>query len=121
MTSWHLTIPRPAGWLNLNDRMHYRAHAVNVRAWRDAARMYALQAKLPRGVARVRIEAWLRFPDRRRRDVHNWMPTVKPIVDGLVDYGLIADDRDEYLIGPDLRRGEPHQPGAVVLVIEEAP
>ncbi|WP_128683426.1 hypothetical protein [Actinomyces qiguomingii] len=50
--------------------------------------------------ARIVIESL--FPDRRRRDTHNLMPTVKPIVDGLVDAGLLPDDDTRHLVGPHL-------------------
>ncbi len=39
----------------------------------------------------------------RLRDVGN--VSVKAAIDGLVDYGLIPDDDDAHLLGPDLRRG----------------
>lgn len=118
MTSWQLHINRPAPWLNLNERLHWAEKSRRTRQWRQAAAIYARSAKLPH-LHRVQIEAFICFPDRRRRDVHNWMPTVKAIVDGLVDYGLIPDDSDANLIGPDLRTGEPHRVGQVVLTIEE--
>jgi hypothetical protein len=44
--------------------------------------------------------------NRRRSDVGNLYPTAKAVVDGLVDYGLIEDDDDTRLIGPDMRRGQ---------------
>lgn len=34
----------------------------------------------------------------------NYMATVKPIVDGLVDAGVLPDDDAKHLLGPDLRR-----------------
>ena len=39
-------------------------------------------------------------PDRRRRDRHNLAPTVKAMMDGLIDAGLLPDDADRYLDGP---------------------
>lgn len=117
--TWPLTINRPAPWLNLNDRLHWAPRSARVKQWREATALYARSAKLPTGLERVRIQAWFRFTDRRRRDVHNWAPTVKAIVDGLVDYGLIEDDNDDHLIGPVLHRGEPHRVGLVALMIEE--
>lgn len=119
MTSWQLHINRPAEWLNLNQRLHWGEKSRRTHQWRQATRLYARAAKLPRGLERVCIEAFLHFPDRRRRDAGNWSPTVKACVDGLVDYGLIPDDSDANLIGPDLRTGEPHRVGQVVLTIEE--
>ena len=47
------------------------------------------------------------------------MPTLKALVDGLVDAHLIPDDDWKHLIGPDVRMGEPRKPAAVELLIEE--
>nr|WP_303769103.1 hypothetical protein [Schaalia odontolytica] len=40
------------------------------------------------------------YPDRRRRDRHNLAPTIKAMLDGLIDAGLLPDDADRYLDGP---------------------
>lgn len=118
--SWTVTIPAPTVWLNANRGLHWTQRAVAVKVWRDAAHVYAKQAKLPR-LDRIHIGAVLFFPDRRKRDAHNYYPTLKACVDGLVDYGLIVDDSTEYLDGPDIRMGDP-KPGRnrVVLTIREA-
>jgi len=34
----------------------------------------------------------------RRRDPHNFYPTIKPIIDGLTDAGLWPDDTPEYVM-----------------------
>jgi hypothetical protein len=92
------------------------------RAWRDAGNVHAQQARLPR-LPSAHIVAELRFTDRRRRDPHNFMPTIKAVVDGLVDYGLLPDDSAAYLVGPDVRLGEPIKArpfgpaGALILTI----
>jgi hypothetical protein len=110
---WRLVIPAPAKWLNANDRYKRRPDKV-IAAWRSAGFVYARQAKLPR-LVKAHVFAELRFCDRIRRDEHNFYPTIKALIDGLVDYGLLPDDSHEYLIGPDLRRGEPvpKRPGGV--------
>jgi hypothetical protein len=121
---WTLDIPAPAPWLNANGRRDRRRLAPVVRLWREAATVHARSAQLPM-LGRARIVAELRFPDRRRRDDHNYFPTVKAIVDGLVDYGLLADDSREYLVGTEIRSGEPVKrlpygpAGAVHLIISE--
>lgn len=45
----------------------------------------------------------IEWPDNRRRDAHNWMPTIKHLIDGCVDAGILPDDSDKHLIGPDIR------------------
>ena len=104
--SWTVTIPAPAVWLNANSRADRRREARTRRAWRDAAHIYARQAKLPK-LGRASIIAELRFTDKRRRDAHNYYPTVKACIDGMVDYGLLDDDSDEFLVSVDIRRGVP--------------
>jgi len=102
--TWQLTISAPAKWLNANDRVDLRRQTPDRRAWRDAGRVYAMQAKLPR-LERAHLVAELRFADDRRRDVHNLYPSIKALVDGLIDYGLLPDDNHRHLVGPDLRYG----------------
>ena len=116
-----LSIPAPAGWLSSNHRRDRRAETGDRQAWREAAGWRARQAKLPK-LERIHIVAWLSFGDKRRRDAHNYMPTLKAIVDGLVDVGVLPDDDDKHLTGPDLRRAPDDGTGcarAVTLSIEE--
>lgn len=110
---WTLTIPAPAKWISSNDRIHWREKAARTKGWRDAAQVHARQAKLPTGLERVRIDAWLRFKTLRIRDAGNYADTLKAIVDGLVKgrkaphgYGLVADDDAGHLEGPYLHLGE---------------
>lgn len=91
-----------ADMLSLNDRADRRAQSSRVRALRAQARVMARAARCP-SLERARIVAWLRFPDARRRDLHNYMPTLKALVDGLVDAGLLPDDSTAHLQGPDTR------------------
>lgn len=37
----------------------------------------------------------------RRRDTDNLWPTLKPICDGIVDAGIVADDTPDYMIKPE--------------------
>lgn len=112
-----LEIPQLADWLNANVKRHWAANAKLVKAWRHGAHIYARQAKLPKGLHRVRIHAYVWKSSKRSYDPHNLMPTLKPVVDGLVDYGLIVDDSSEYLAGPFIHHGG-HGPEKLVLVIQ---
>ena len=122
--SWTLRIPAPAKWLNANARTDRRRAAGTVATWRDAARFHAAAAKVP-ALGRCRIRAELHFTDNRRRDDHNYFPTVKALVDGLVDYGLVPDDSRQYLVGVEICGGPPIKakpygpPGEVLLTIAE--
>lgn len=122
--TWTVTIPAPAMFLNANQRIDRRKLAPIVREWRQAAALYARQAKLPR-LGKARIIAELRFTDKAHRDAHNYFLTVKPCIDGLVDYGLLGDDEDSFLTFVGIQAGElmpkkAYGPsGAVHLIISE--
>jgi crossover junction endodeoxyribonuclease RusA len=89
--------PPPAPLLNMNDRLHWSVARKRARAWRTAALVYTRDqmggARL--GASMVTVE--LPVLGNRRRDPHNLFPTVKPIVDGLVDAGLWPDDTPEWV------------------------
>lgn len=86
--------------------------------WRALALTNAMAADLPRNLGLVHIVAHVIKPTNRAYDAHNLAPTVKAAIDGLVDYGLIPDDTNAHLIGPDLRQGGKGDP-AIVLTITE--
>ena len=98
-----IEFPPPAKCLTMNQRLHWAAKAKLSRAWRDAARHAAfdrpeLEAEfddghLPPSIVTVHLPV----KGNRRRDPHNWFPTIKPIVDGLVDAGLWPDDTPEWV------------------------
>lgn len=108
---WGMSFDAPAKLLNANTRLHRMTVYKLTRAWRAAAWQYAM-AHRPVTLDRAHVTITLHFTDRRRRDVHNYYGTVKAIVDGLVDAGLLPDDRDEHLV-LDLRTGPPAR-GALV-------
>src|SRR5688500_5504221 len=86
----------------MNDRMHHMKRARITREWRSAAHVWTLDAishlglKRPQPPSRIRVVFGVKDPNRRR-DPHNMAPTVKAIVDGLVDARLWPDDTPEYV------------------------
>lgn len=96
-----ISFQQPDKRLSLNDREHWAVKARKARTWRGAARFAATLA-----MSEHRHMVWYRsfvevtFPvkQNRRRDPHNAIATVKPIIDGLVDAGVWPDDTDEYVI-----------------------
>ena len=89
------TIPLPwaAPPLSLNDRMHWRPKAEKVRQAREAAR-WAIRAAQPRPTPMAAAEVVLhwRVPNLIRRDLDNLAATLKPVIDALVDEGVLPDD-----------------------------
>lgn len=88
--------------LTANDKMHWGARA---RITKQLRRRGYMLGREGRGVdilclQRARVEFEFAYPDRRRRDRHNLAPTVKAIMDGLIDAGLLPDDSDRFLDGP---------------------
>jgi Holliday junction resolvase RusA-like endonuclease len=110
VAGWELWLPPPMGrkkkWLSLNDRSHWGFSSARVRYWRGLAREAAETLGIDPPLGMAHVVAVFTFGDNRRRDVHNYMPTVKAAVDGCTDAGLWVDDRDGILTGPDLRRDE---------------
>ncbi len=90
--------------LTSNQRGSWRASVREIREWRQAAGWSAIACKL-KPQRRLYLLAELRFANRRKRDVANWYPTIKACIDGLVDVGVLADDDERHLVGPDLRLG----------------
>ena len=77
-TELTLTIP-DQWWMTSNQRLHWtqrRARTANLRVFTLAE---AQRARLPRLLERVQITAHISRPTARSRDVHNVMPTIKPI------------------------------------------
>lgn len=126
--TWTIAFPAPAKMLSSNSRHHWRSTSPIRKAWREAMFWHATAAKLPTGLAKVRVDVVLRFPTAARKDApnyHQWV--LKPLVDALgpareqtirrgpragtvvreVGYGLIPDDTQQYVDGPFPRIGEP--------------
>nr|DAU83083.1 MAG TPA: Endodeoxyribonuclease RusA [Caudoviricetes sp.] len=88
--------------LTANDKMHWAARARLTKQLRQWGYLLGREGE---GVARLglrhaRVEMEFAYPDRRRRDRSNLAPTVKAIMDGLIDAGLLPDDADRFLDGP---------------------
>lgn len=88
--------------LNANERTHWARRSRLSREWRERTCWLAKGGGIP-PLQRASVVIYIAFGDNRRRDVGNYQPTAKAIVDGLVDAGVLPDDDDAHLEGPDLR------------------
>lgn len=98
--------------LNANQRSHWARKAELTRFLRTEASLHA--HGIP-PMERAHLTVHVGWPDKRRRDAMNLHPTVKACVDGFVDAGLLLDDDDSRLTGPDLRPFVAGRKGYVVL------
>lgn len=112
-----LLLEPPCAFLSANGRLHFRKRAELTKAWRTLGQVAGSDG--PHGLANAHITVSIRFATNHRRDVGNYYPTAKAIVDGLVDAGVLPDDNDTHLIGPDMRREYPNGTPRVTVNIKE--
>jgi hypothetical protein len=116
-TVFEFTIPAPCEFLNANVKLHYMAEARLVKAWRRAGLMAARRAEIPRGIERVRIDAYVIKPVRNRYDPANFSPSVKAASDGFItDHGTCEDDNLHHVDGPFMHDGGKGQPSLRIVV-----
>lgn len=96
-----LTFFPPASYLTMNQRKHWRWVAKQKKAWREItailARLQHEHWDTTKKDCKSTVEFVFPVTQNRRRDPHNYYPTVKPIVDGLTDAGFWLDDTPEYV------------------------
>ena len=98
-----LEIAAPCDPLTANQRLHHHKRAELTRNWRLRT---AILARKCQPIPHAHVTYWLHATTNRRRDVGNYYPTVKACLDGVVDAGVLDDDSDAYVVGPDPRAGE---------------
>lgn len=106
MTQLEFVIPNKS-WLSSNMRLHWAAKSKRVAWLRDDAKSVAWswRRSMKGGFTDpVHITAHIGYATNGRADPANAHPTVKALVDGLVDAGVLIDDSHEWVIGPDYRR-----------------
>lgn len=111
MTTIEFAIPT-ARIINANQRSHWARKAELTRFMRLEAKLHALGHP---PMERAHLTVHVGWPDKRRRDAMNLHPSIKACVDGFVDAGLLDDDSDAHLTGPDLRPYVAGRKGYVVL------
>lgn len=89
VTTWELWINLPT--VTMNSREHWARKAEKVKALRSAAFLLARQQRIP-ALGKCQVSLTLYPKVRRTRDADNYVATLKPLCDGLVDAGVVADD-----------------------------
>jgi len=106
MSVHEVTVDVPDGlWMTSNMRLHWARRAERSRGLRYLG-LCAVR-HVP-AMARAHIVCTIAYPGGGRADPANAWPTIKPLVDGMVDAGMLPDDNSHCLIGPDMRRA-PHR------------
>lgn len=90
-TEWTIELPYHRPPLMDNARMHWAAKARVTAELRMCGWALARTANLPH-LGRAQIMLGWQPEARRRRDVFGPTPTLKPLVDGIVDAGVLDDD-----------------------------
>ena len=103
--TWVVPVAVPAEeMISLNGRAHFMAVHRQTVALRERG-YFAVRATPHPQYEHAACKVLIRYPDTRvRRDVANYMGTVKPIIDGMVAARLLPDDDDTHLEGPWLRK-----------------
>lgn len=83
--------------ISANDRMHFRVKSQLTQFLRrlSANRTWSRPVYTRKNPCTITID--VRPPTSRRMDAPNWYPTVKALIDGLVDSGLLSDDNNHVI------------------------
>lgn len=87
---------------------------------RQTIQLLAQSRRLPHNCRYSRVQLGYVPADNRRRDTDNLVATLKPICDGLVDYGLVKDDTPEFMgkVEPVIWLRREYEQPRLVLVVE---
>lgn len=92
-------------WMSANDRMHWAQKAKRTRVLRQYGCVTGTRADTPT-LGTSHVAAFIGYPRNGKADPANAAPTVKALIDGLVDAGVWPDDDSTYVLGPTYLRGE---------------
>jgi crossover junction endodeoxyribonuclease RusA len=112
-TSWVLEFPDYPP--SPNARMHFMPRAVLTKDWREAAAMRCKMARIPH-LKRIRVSAVVVRRSLGVADEDNDRARLKPIIDGIVDAGVIPNDRRGCIVWGDV--GEKRGPKGLLVIIE---
>jgi hypothetical protein len=85
--------------LNANQRLHWAPERDRKKVLRQLGTLW--HRRLGKW-DRLKMDAYVSYPDGRSRDVANLHPTMKHFLDGMVDHGkgILPDDSDAHVAGP---------------------
>lgn len=93
-----------AYWLTANGRDHWAAKSRRTRALRHLGQLRGRLSGLS-NLGATKVTATIGYPRNGKSDPANAAPTVKALIDGLVDAGVWADDDSEHVVATSFKRG----------------
>lgn len=97
-----LVVPAPVPLLTANRQrsMHFQERSAIVRHWRYATKIYAIAAKIPPyDTVDLDIRVGVGRKKRRRLFDHDAVqPTIKAVIDGMVDAKVIVGDGPKHVL-----------------------
>lgn len=89
----------PDLWRTANDRLHWAPAAKRNKALREMGCATARFQRV-RDLGPTHVAAFIGYTRNGKADPANAAPTVKALIDGMVDAGVWPDDDSTYVIGP---------------------
>lgn len=106
-TTLTFTIPK-AAWISANDRLHWAVQSERTRYLRQLGAFTAKAKRVPTFDV-THVAAFIGYLTGGRADPQNSAPTIKALIDGMVDAGVWPDDDSTHVIGPTYLR-DPKSP-----------
>lgn len=94
--SWLLVIPMRPTSTNAVHNWHYRKVSADRKKWRGMGAAAAETAAIP-PLASMKVTCWGVYPGGRLPDPDACAPSLKGVLDGIVDAGVIPDDTGEWV------------------------
>lgn len=107
MRTYTFTISKDE-WISSNGRYHHMVLANRVRLLREGA-YWAAKGDTPIPHP-VHVTAEIGYPTARRADPPNAYPTVKALIDGLIDAQILPDDNSNIITKTSFTRSEIRAP-----------
>lgn len=108
-----ITVPNDE-WVTANGRYHWAVKARKTKALRTRA-MFLARSKRLRVETPTLLTVMVGYPTNTRADMENAHPTVKAIIDGLVDADALPDDSSQYIVATTWARGPKCEKGTHVV------
>lgn len=83
--------------ISANDRLHHHVRATITSYLRQLPHRYSWDEPRYTKERPCIVTIDVHPPTRRRMDAPNWYPTVKALIDGFVDAGLLTDDNNKII------------------------